>query len=400
MKTGRKVRGVFWRDGQWWIRWACTLGHDHRKPSGEVKTAATEEHKAKRAEVREARKAERECCPRLVQRQRPALLEDILADYMEYSRRTKRSHSNDRAKADHFSAMFKDRLASDVTSKEVEDFKASFVERRSVATVNHYLKLLKAVFNRAIRHGRLTYNPVTAVKLYQEHNQRNRCLNPEEEARLMDALPERLRPLVVVALHTGMRRGELRALQWEDVDFSTGTLRIHRDKAGDGRWVALNSAAREALLSVKREQKVIGSYVFCSPQGQFLHNIERGWRPALQAAQIPDFRFHDLRHTFASRLAMASVDLYTVQKAGGWKTQAMVQRYAHLSPDHMRAAVERLAQATFGAATGTKTGTDGTGGNRQDVEVPEKLGAPGRSRTCDPRLRRPMLYPAELQARA
>jgi len=253
---------------------------------------------------------------------------------------------------------------------------------KAVATVNHYLKFLKAVF-----------------KLYQENNARNRCLSAEEEVRLMTSLPTGLRPLVTLALHTGMRRGELRALRWPDVDFDTGTLHIRRDKAGAGRWVALNSTAREALQTVKREQKIMSPYVFCSPQGKFLHNIEREWRPSLQAAKIPDFRFHDLRHTFASRLAMAGVDLYTVQRAGGWKTQVMVQRYAHLSPDHMRAAVERLAQVTSRSATGTKTGTDGKGREPEGVEVPEKLGAPGRSRTCDPRLRRPMLYPAELQAR-
>src|SRR5215470_1680638 len=88
-----------------------------------------------------------------------------------------------------------------------------------------------------------------------------------------------------------------------------------------------------------------------------LHNLERYWRPALQEALIPDFRFHDLRHTFASSLAMDGVDLYTVQRAGGWKSQAMVQRYAHLSPDHIKAAVEKLATSNSKAATGTKTGT-------------------------------------------
>jgi integrase len=98
--------------------------------------------------------------------------------------------------------------------------------------------------------------------------------------------------------------------------------------------------AREALLSVKRE------------------HWEREWRPALEAAAIPNFRFHDCRHTLASRLVMASLDLYTVQRAGGWKTQAMVQRYSHLSPDHIKAAVERLARGNSGAATGTKTGTN------------------------------------------
>src|SRR5205823_13467127 len=98
MAKGRKVRGVFWRHGEWWIRWACTLGHGHRTPSGDSKTAATEEHTARRAEVRQARKAGRECCPRLIRRDRPVLFEEILDDYMQYSERTKRSHNNDHAR--------------------------------------------------------------------------------------------------------------------------------------------------------------------------------------------------------------------------------------------------------------------------------------------------------------
>jgi integrase len=267
-----------------------------------------------------------------------------LADYMEYSQRTKRSHNNDRAKADCFRELFAGRLAIDILSKEVEDFRESFGADRAIATVNHYLKFLKAVYNRAIRHGKLAYNPVTAIRLIRENNARNRCLSGDEETRLLAALPSWLRPLVTVALHTGMRRGELRMLRWEDVDLQTGSLQVRRDKAGDGRWVTLNSAAHEALLMTKRERKVLGPYVFGSPEGKSLDNLERHWRPALRAANLPNFRFHDLRHTFASRLAMEGVDLYTIQRAGGWKTATMVQRYAHLSPDHMRAAVERLAR--------------------------------------------------------
>ena len=199
------------------------------------------------------------------------------------------------------------------------------------------------------------YGPgMLLIKLAREHNARNRCLSPEEEARLLDAVPAWMRPLITVALHTGMRLGELRALQREDVDEKTGSIRIRRDKAGDGRWVAMNSVVREALHTIKRERKVLAPFVFCSPEGKYLHNFERHWRSALTAARIPNFRFHDLRHTFASRLAMTpGVDLYTVQRAGGWKTPIMVQRYAHLSPDHIRAAVEKLAQGTSSAATGT-----------------------------------------------
>jgi len=349
MRRSKRIRGVFSKRGRWWIRWACTLGHDHRHPSGESKTAATEEQKAKRAEVREARKSGRECCPRLVRRDRPLLFDEILSDYLDYSRRSKRSHRDDQPRAQRLRSAFGGGRAIDIRPKDVEDFKAALADVRTVATVNHHLKLLKAVFNRAIRQGRLTDNPVAAVRLYQEHNARSRCLGPEEEGRLLTALPNRLRPLVTLALHTGMRRGELRALCWADVDLAVGTIHVCRDKAGEGRWVTLNSVAREALEEAKRQQDSPSAYVFSSPRGRFLHNLERDWRPALRAAEIRDFRFHDLRHTFASRLALAGVDLYTVQRAGGWKTYPMVQRYAHLSPDHIRAAVERLAGGQPGA---------------------------------------------------
>jgi hypothetical protein len=148
-KAGRKVRGVFFRDGEWWIRWACTLGHDHRKPSGELKTAATEEHKAKRAEVREARKAGRECCPRLVKRERPPLFEEILSDYMEHSRRTKRSTDDDKPKGASrrccslvicVKHRAKGKISSVVPCGEAEG-KREGETRRRPATVNHYLVL-------------------------------------------------------------------------------------------------------------------------------------------------------------------------------------------------------------------------------------------------------------------
>lgn len=287
------------------------------------------------------------------------MLGELLDDYLTYSARNKRSHADDKARAARLRARFGSRLASDVSSRDVEDMKTALGEDGlAVATVNHHLKLLKALYNRAIRHGRLSFNPVAAVRLTTENKARNRCLNPEEERRLLHALPSNLRPFVTPALHTGMRRGELQSLRWENIDFVAGALRVRQDKAGDGRWVALNRIALDALRAVKRDQRVMSPYVFCSPEDRFLHNFERYWRPALRAAALADFRFHDCRHTFASRLALAGTDLYTVQRAGGWKSQSMVQRYAHLSPDHIKAAVERLA-ATSDVATGTKTGTAG-----------------------------------------
>src|SRR5215467_1253809 len=123
--------------------------------------------------------------------------------------------------------------------------------------------------------GRLAYNPVSAIKLCRENNKRNRCLSAEEEDRLLEALPDRLRPFVTVALYTGMRRGELRSLRWDAVDFTTDTIHLKRDKAGEGSWVTLSSVARDALLAVKREQKIMSPFVVCAPHANFLHNWER-----------------------------------------------------------------------------------------------------------------------------
>jgi integrase len=392
-----KIKGVFKRDGDHWVRWTCTIGHEHREKVG-PRGLAKERHAARRREVREARREGRQFCPDLIERQRPVMFRDIVRDHKAFSEANKKSHKDDRPRYARLLKAFKRKLASDIRPQDVEAFKAELArtarggrrggrpaDRMSplkVATINHHLKLLKAIFNRAIKTGKLTFNPVRAVKLFKENNARNRCLSPEEESRLFEHLPENNKPLVTVALHTGMRQGELLALRWDDLDFFTGTIRVREAKSGEGRSVVMNSVVRAALQSVRREQiqkaksdtkgrrEIYSPFVFCSHKGRFLHNLAKAWYPALEAAGIKDFRFHDLRHTFASRLAMAGVDLYTIQRLGGWKTAIMVQRYAHLSPDHMRAAVERLA----GSRTGTQTGTRGFGGNPSDgVSAEEQM---------------------------
>jgi len=394
-RPAAKVKGIFERDGVSWIRWCCTLGHEHREKVG-PRGLAKERHGARRQEVREARREGREFCPSLEAHERPMMFKDIVRDYKAYAEANKRSHKDDRPRMARLLKAFRRKLARDITAQGIEAFKAALAttarggrrggdpeERQNplkVATVNHHLKLLKAIFNRAIKTGKLAYNPVRAVKLFKENNARTRCLTPEEEARLFTHLPESIKPLVTAALHTGMRQGELLALRWDDVDFYTGTIRVREAKSGEGRSVAMNSVVRATLQAVRREQiqkareqakdgkEILSPYVFCSHKGRFLHNLAKAWYPALEAAGIEDFRFHDLRHTFASRLAMAGVDLYTVQRAGGWKTAIMVQRYAHLSPDHMRAAVERLTST----GTGTQTGTKTFGGNPSDGVTAEE----------------------------
>ena len=378
----RKRDGVFQRDGRWWIRWTCSLGHDHRNPIGDTKGRALDEYHKRRALVRRAREDGAHFCPRLQpQRKRPTTFGELLDDYLRRKDLRARDEAEKKLRRRKEAArveLLRTRLGhvpvSAITTKDVEalyeDLKARQVgegdEARplAVATVNRYMKLLHAVMRFGVRRGLLLTNPAASVELARENNARNRCLSADEEARLMKALPAWMRPLVIVAIHTGMRRGELLGLRWEDVDLSSGQLRIRRDKAGDGRWVVLNSEAVKAFKAAK-SGSVLGPLVFCTPEGHSLTtNFKRYWQPAVKAAELTAFRFHDLRHTFASRLVARGVSSYIVQHAGGWRTASMMQRYAHLDPATIRAAVSLL---TLRSTTGIESGTDsGTAAEKEE----------------------------------
>jgi integrase len=246
------------------------------------------------------------------------------------------------------------RRADEISLRDVENFAHHLGDRVSIATVNRNLTLLRAIFNRVLKHGRIAASPIRAVKLRKENSTRVRFIEEAEEARLFEALPERFRRLATVALHTGMRRGELMPLRWRDVDFAPATITIREAKSGEGRRIPMNSIARETLDSLRRAQIRQGAptpdlsalrdgYVFSAVRGTALTSLARAWIPALRRAGIEDFHFHNLRHTFASRLVREGVDLYRVQTLLGHKTQAMTLRYAHFAPDHLREAVGRLA---------------------------------------------------------
>lgn len=217
------------------------------------------------------------------------------------------------------------------------------------ATINRELAFLKRVFTLAVEAGLADQNPVKRVKLLRENNQRIRFLTTDEEQRLREALAEHTEALVLldVALHTGFRQAELFKLRWEYVNFQTGVLTIPRAKHGERRHVPMNDVVRARLSALPSRLK--SPWVFPSATGETpidsQNFLNRTFRPALETATIPDFRWHDLRHTFASRLVMAGVDLRTVQELLGHKTLAMTVRYSHLAPTHTLAAVQKLASA-------------------------------------------------------
>lgn len=217
------------------------------------------------------------------------------------------------------------------------------------------MALLKNLFNKAIGWGKCEHNPVTGIKQFKESH-RIRYLTKEEEEKLRYFFPPEYWPWVEIALHTGFRQSEQFELRWENVDFQIKVITIPDSKNGEVRYVPMNDKVVKIFRSLPSRLK--GPWVFPSANWHTPkdpHNFtQRIFLPAVRKAGIDDFRWHDLRHTFASRLVMKGTDLRTVQDLMGHKTITMTQRYAHLSPEHQREAVQRLADEE---STDTKTDT-------------------------------------------
>jgi integrase len=147
-----------------------------------------------------------------------------------------------------------------------------------------------------------------------------------------------------MALHTGMRRGEIFNLKWEDVDFRTRLLRVRNSKSGEPRQIPLDETLVDTLKDLP--SRFAKGYVFPSPQtGGRLTDVKKQFATTVSKAKLENFRFHDLRHTFASHLVMNGVDLVTVATLLGHSSTRMTERYSHLSPAHQTRAVKVLDSA-------------------------------------------------------
>jgi integrase len=227
------------------------------------------------------------------------------------------------------------------------------------ATVNRELAFLKHVYYVATRDGKTERNPLAKLRLLREPSGRVRYLTDEEEAHLLKALAtDADRQRVLVLLNTGLRKSEFLGLQWRDVDLKAGVVTIPRSKNGETRHVPLNATVRGILGRLPRTLDRT-ALVFPNSEGKRdLRWAEKTFPAAVSDARIEDFRLHDTRHTFASRLAMEGVDPLTIKDLGGWKTLAMVQRYAHLSQGHRQSAIERLATRAVAPAPELAAGAE------------------------------------------
>lgn len=270
-------------------------------------------------------------------------LSELAEKYIPYAETTKAETTTDREQFTMRILMkaFGDKKLHEITCQGIELYMQKRTQEVKNASVNRELALLRHMLNKAIDWGYLKFNPAQRVKPLKEPPGRDRHLSDSERERLLDACTGTLKAIVLTALLTGMRKGELENLTWDDVDLECVEIALKRTKNNEKRYIPISSELYPVLESLRNENPH-SCYVFSKPDGTAYGNCRKGFESACKRAGIKDFRFHDLRHTFASSLVMEGVDLRTVQELMGHKSIAMTTRYSHVSRPHLRAAVEKI----------------------------------------------------------
>lgn len=280
-----------------------------------------------------------------------------------------------------FVKPFGNTALSDFTPAQMDAWRTQRLKQGvKTESVNREIAIFKAALSRAVLWGIIETNPLEKLKLLKsDRSVKVRFLSSAEESRLREAaltrearmqasrvqgnkwreerdrdlLPDisqhtftdHLRPMILLSINTGIRRGELFSLTWGDINFEQAMLTIDGSfaKSGKTRHIPLNT---EVLSTLKawRNQTTSTGLVFPGKYGKRFDTIKTGWKAIIEAAKIEGFRWHDLRHHFASRLVMAGVDLNTVRELLGHSEMGMTLRYAHLAPEHKASAVEKLVQ--------------------------------------------------------
>jgi integrase len=239
--------------------------------------------------------------------------------------------------------------ASDITPLLLEDYKARRLKEVSARTVNIEVGAVKTMLNRAVELGLISENPIVKIKKIKGPSRKPvEFLTKEQVSSLLRNSSPTYRPIFYTYLNTGMRREELVNLEWSDIDWHNNQIRIlnkekkrYHPKGQKERFIPI----KDDLIAIlkQRKKKANGSYVFGTKDGKPRHNnILRELKRAAKRAGIEDITIHMLRHTFASHLVMAGVDLQTVQKLLGHSSITTTMIYAHLAPDHLKSAIEKI----------------------------------------------------------
>jgi len=279
----------------------------------------------------------------------------------KHSRVEKRSYMTDESYSKGLIEYFGKKPIRTITPLDIKNWRewrtGQITMRRTPvtkATMNRQLTLLKTIFNMAVEWGFLENSPAEKIKPLKGESKRMRFLTNEEISRLVDSAKGYMKPLIIAAICTAMRRGELFGLKWSEVDLEHGFIRLIKTKNSEPRDVPISGYLSETLKNLKTRQR--SDYVFCQKNGKMMSHTPFLFKSALKEAGIEDFRFHDLRHTAASLYASGGCDIITLQHLLGHKCLAMTQRYAHLMPEKHEKS-RRIMDDLWSRIGDTKSGT-------------------------------------------
>jgi integrase len=356
-RKGNKDRGVTFKDGGWWVRLYASGREKWLRC--QTKSQARVLYGRLKAEQREGKYFPKE---KRFPFQVIALNYETAVDATRHGR-----VGDDRARVKKWIDVFQDQDARTITPEQVEralfDLKA---KQHKPATIHRYVTVLKAILNRVTELKVVRAEICQRVRLPKYDNEIVRYLTGAQERALLGALLPKYNGLVLLALNTGLRQGELLRLTWADVDWQTGILTVSRTKGGKSHRVPMNSVVQNILSQLKAQGPPPTNHRLFPFKARAMRRV---FERAVRKSGLHPFRFHDLRHSFASRLAMQGENDRTIMALGGWKSPAMLNRYAHLSPAHLWKAVEGLAKQQ----TGSKTGSEAIHPRQEASQGIEKL---------------------------
>lgn len=328
----------------WWVKLPAIRGE-----SGPLSRSTGTANRKQAQEFHDRLKAERWTQDKLGEKPRYTWQDAVVKFLLETSH--KRTHQGDKAMFLWLHPSLGGKCLDEIDRTLIDKIKFQRAEIASKATANRYLALIRTVLRKAWREWEWI-DRVPTVTLFRESAGRVRYLTPDQFAKLHAELPPHLADMAMFSVMTGMRQANVKGLRWADVDLRAKHVRVAGENFKNGRsqGFPLNEAAMAVL------QKRIGQhpeFVF-SYRGEPITNVStKAWWAALDRAGIEDFRWHDLRHTFATWHRQAGTPTHELQMLGGWLTRAMVDRYAHIAPEGLQQASSRLDNVLQGYVLAT-----------------------------------------------
>lgn len=340
------TRGIYKRGDIYWIRYAGVDGDTIFETTKSKKKADAEKLLTRRkAEVLERRSPDKVINPVIT-------FEDFTKKYEEFCGNQKGIVQKKRV-IKQLNKYFGRYNMTDISMQIVEQYATSRrkINKNADSTVNRHLATIKNIFTKAEDWNYITpeqNETIHKIKMVKEENARLRFLSRDEIPKFLEACAKQphLWEIAQYALNTGCRQSEILGLKWENVDLVHGLIRLNITKSGEGRDIPINDTLKPILQKRHDNNKKNIPYVFYDYRtNDRFGEIKRSFHTACDRAGIKNFRFHDMRHTFASHLVMSGVDLMTVKDLLGHKTLTMTVRYAHLAPNHKLSAINVLTDA-------------------------------------------------------